>query len=344
MITYYLIIFVNLLVGFFYSQVRLRSSGQLLFVAVFVVVLQMLLGFRYEVGVDWLNYLYIFERLSASLWHFESYELGYEFINFFSAFAGFGFAGVVSISTLIFLSCSFYGAWRFGVNPFYFFAVVAPYHLVIAGMNFIPQAVALSIFLLSLSFLKEGRLWIYIFLIVVASSFHASAMFLLPLVGACLKKRYFLIGIIPLAMLSIYFYNDLYSQYTSESWVNAGFVLRAGFPVCASVFLLAHIVSGKAYKEGVVFYRMCWAGVLSTCIIIIFSLVSTTMADRFSYYVIILTSLCVIFLSRKRFLGYRYLGSYAFLALFLCSMLAFFVWDLYSEYAPYYLFNHLLLK
>src|SRR5690606_33607567 len=105
-------------------------------------------------------------------WSIDDLEVGYKIINVLSYYAGWGISGVIFISTLIMVVFTFWGASSAGLNPFYFFASVAPYHFVMAGMNLTTQSIALGIAVLAFSRLVSGRLYSYCAWVIVASLFH----------------------------------------------------------------------------------------------------------------------------------------------------------------------------
>jgi transmembrane protein EpsG len=168
-------------------------------------------GFRFNVGTDYFSYDL------AHLEYFESgstyFEPGYNLILKIGSLVhssqlvfllaagltvGFSLVGIVRLSNYPSLSLMFYVSL-----PFFY----------VASFNGVRQFVAISIFVFSLKYLVDKKPWIYFSLIVLACSFHKSAVFLFPLYFVLRLKFGFcvlLAASLFLAIISI-FYVDIFN-------------------------------------------------------------------------------------------------------------------------------------
>ncbi len=326
------------MLGWLVSKSRLEGSSVFCILFLYVVAIVLLFGTRFEVGQDWFSYIRVYERLVENPWSFDDLEIGYKFLNVLSYYAGWGILGVVFMATLLLMSFTMWGAWSAGLNPFYFFAAVAPYHFVMSGMNLTTQSIALGISVLAFSRLISGRLLSYCFLVVFASLFHSSAILLIALAFYKIKKRYIVFIASFLASVAYFFSRTVYSQYFDTTMDNAGIYLRVGFVFVASIFILINI--GKVRSMGFGFYRLCMVSVFSVPVILLVAFLSTTMADRFSYYFILLSAMLVMRLGINS--DARFLSNYGGLALFASSFVAFSLWVAFSSYTQSYIYKSYL--
>jgi len=325
--------------GFFVERLKLDKGAYSLSLLLFLVTLLAIYGFRFEVGVDWFNYIRVYERDVANALTFTTPELGYKYLNVLSDALGAGIHGVVFVATLMLLVFSFLAPIRLGINPFYFMALVAPYHLVVAGMNLTSQSIAISIFIYAVTFLMQKRKVTYAFLILFAALFHFSAILLLSFLFIDFRKRYLipplLFIFLPVVGAAFFFYG----HYFESEMDNAGIILRVGFLFPVALLILAH--KKKWLKLDKIRFRLCLVTVLIGPMLLAASLLSSTLADRFSYYFIPLAALLVmeqVIHSKRRPSD---LMTYASPIMFLTAITAFVAWHVASSYIPKYQFQHL---
>lgn len=339
MTIYYLTFLFLFIVGFIYERLQLKKGAEIFIIVFILLVMLVIFGFRHEVGVDWFNYIRVYERHVGDAWSFSTPEIAYKYLNVFSDMLGTGIVGVIFVSTLLLLLFSFAAPYRLGINPFYYMALVAPYHLVVSGMNLTRQSIAISIFIFAVTYLLQKRKLLYAFWIFAASMFHFSAILMLGFLFIDFKKRYLipplLFIVIPLLAVALKFYD----QYLDTEMQNAGLILRVGFLFPAALLILAH--KKKWIKMDLIRFRLCLVIVLMAPGLLVASLLSTTMADRFSYYFIVLAALLImeqVIKSKRRSFD---LMTYASPLLCVTAMVAFLIWHIGSGYIPQYEFQHL---
>jgi hypothetical protein len=137
-------------------------------------------GFRYEVGVDYSSYVRIFNLIVQG---FDLYtEVGYEFlVNFVDYFNG---TQQLVFLVLAIVTNVFIGIYIIHFSKFYFLSSVMyfcfpPFFL--STFNQIRQYFAISLFAISLIYLKDKKLINYSFIIILAALFHKSILVLFPL-------------------------------------------------------------------------------------------------------------------------------------------------------------------
>jgi hypothetical protein len=137
-------------------------------------------GIRWNVGTDHLNYLRNYQDLLRG-WDLrrDNYETGYVLISNFFAYLGFHFTINFAFFALLQLFLIYY-AFRDEryLLPYLGLLIVfgEPY---LMWMNGIRQAVAACLFVFSIKYIIEKSLIKYVLVILLATTFHKSAIFLL---------------------------------------------------------------------------------------------------------------------------------------------------------------------
>lgn len=338
MIIYYITILALLVIGFIYSDNRISDGVKRLMVILSSVLLVMIFGFRHEVGPDWFSYERSFLIHIESVFDFTTFEVGYKYLNIISGFFGFGIHGVNFFIIFILVCSVFYAARKVGVNPFYLFAIVAPYHLIMSGMNLNRQALALSFFLLSISFLIRNKNNHYLLLIVIGSLFHMSAIIFAPLYFIGARKRFIVLIFLLIALpLTVIIFLQ-YSHYLDSSYKNSGVFLRLGFLLVASLLIFLSLSQVRQHES--IVRRLCYFTLFSAISLSFLSLINDTIVDRVVYYLILLSALLVLYLNKDRSASLKSCGP---TILFLTSISAFTIWVAYSHLIYYYHFKSYLL-
>lgn len=340
MTIYYLTIFAFVLLGLLYERLASESvnNDKSKLIILIIGVFSLIYGFRFEVGVDWFNYIRVYERQVADIWSLNTIEVGYKALNVIAYYVDAGIVTVILLSTVLFIIFTLFAAKKIGVNPFYFFAIVAPYHLVMSGVNYTRQGVALSVFIYAVACLINNKKNQFLVFIILAGSFHTSALCFAPLYFIEHKKRYavFLFAlIIPPILFSML---TEYSQYVDSTMESSGVYLRSVFLLVPTVLLLLHINTVKTFS--LIEQRLVFIVICSFPLIMLFSVLSSTIADRFAYYFILLNTLCWMLVSKRNFnVNARFLKPYGNFILFLSSLLVFAIWTIFTKYQKQYQFD-----
>ena len=173
--------FYTLLLGSSDPSGRRSRAGM----AILLIIFAILIGLRYNVGTDWLNYL----RTVNSLYYTGlSGALGYKD-------PGFGLVTLLSVR----LGLDIYGAdifcgfalmlgiWQFARRqPDAWLSVTAaiPYLVIVVGMGYVRQAAAIGFILIALTRFESRRYLGFMGWMVLAALFHGPSACILPIAGA----------------------------------------------------------------------------------------------------------------------------------------------------------------
>ncbi|WP_373425853.1 EpsG family protein [Paenibacillus endoradicis] len=225
----------------------------LTFLPLFIVA-----GFRFEVGVDYKNYVATYIKINNSLRDVSIFELrsmldmeiGYLLLNRLVDFLFGNLQYVFVISSFITLILVLVTIYRYSSNVYLsvLFFTLGAY---ISSFNIQRQYIAIAIIFFSIKYVIERKLIRYIFSVLIASMFHTSAVLLLPLYFILNKKinaKKIIIGIILVCLSTVLMPNILsivqkyfYSQYSLESYgMNDGTinnVIIAAFYMILAMYL-----------------------------------------------------------------------------------------------------------
>ena len=172
---YYLSFF---LLFFLFSKLNVKSEKLKKKVWLFsFLFLFLILGSRYYIGGDYFGYMHLYNKMDSAKLTFPLFnlefiyysilfisnklDLGYFFVNFF----------------LMFIFLYFFEKYiKNFPNPYYVLLISIPILLIPISINFVRQAIAISIFLFSIRFLIRGNYLKYFFYVFIASMFHKFAL------------------------------------------------------------------------------------------------------------------------------------------------------------------------
>lgn len=153
-------------------------------------VLTLLVGWRHQVGGDWFNYLGNFQNAVYESRFKEWWvrDPGYRLLEWVSIQNGWGIHAVNLMGGAIF---SFGLIWfcRSLPRPWLALAVSVPYLVIILGMGYSRQGVALGCMMVGLVALGRGEVLKFVFWAVVGATFHKSAVLLLPMAALAATQR-----------------------------------------------------------------------------------------------------------------------------------------------------------
>lgn len=256
--------------------------------AVFFV---MAIGFRFEVGGDWYNYLDNYEHLSR-MSYTDVLRLGdpaFQVINLVSKDLGIGIVGVNLFSALIFIAGLFFFC-RHSPRPWLGLAVSVPYLVIVVGMGYTRQSLAIGLVLFGLKLVENRQLGKFGLIVVAATAFHRSAL-VAGLVGLMVaRRRRFLSTLFIIACLVIAseaFVTDVvgtvYANYIESLYESQGALLRITMCVVpAAIFFWKRGLFVLSHIE-----RQLLAGFSGLSILMFFlvlTIPSTTVLDRFALY------------------------------------------------------------
>ncbi|MGL5169435.1 EpsG family protein [Edwardsiella tarda] len=250
----YLII---LMLVFFLAYLQDLVKDKLFFTFISVILLSFFGGIRFDVGTDFLTYEYYFHLLKLGR---DTYmEPGFETMTRLIYFLGFNEQGVFFISS--FITCFFFYKYikensvNIGLSYFIFFTFPIFY---LASFNGIRQFIAVSLFIFSIKYIKNKNILKYLICVIIAASFHKTAIVLLPLYFVLNRKLsvfFWMLLFLFLLTLSNYIPHLLEllgigSKYTStEIYDNTGLNLKMLFVFFILLFVIYKSSIIKKYHD-----------------------------------------------------------------------------------------------
>jgi hypothetical protein len=211
-----------------------------------VLALTLLIGYRFEVGGDWGNYLRNLEMmeylgLGEAL---DRGDPGYRLLEWISLKLGWGVYGVNLIGGAIFA----FGLAVFCRNlprPWLALAVAVPYLVTVVGMGYTRQGVAIGVGMLALVALEKRSLRTFVVLVFLAASFHKSAVLLLPIaaLAATRNRVWTAVAVAAMTVLGYWLFLDdsvetLYASYIEAEYESQGAKIRLLMNALPSLVLL----------------------------------------------------------------------------------------------------------
>jgi hypothetical protein len=271
----------------------------LLVMAVFTTIL---IGFRYQVGGDWVNYLRIFSHLQyANVWEAARFaDPAYAILN--------RLAHILAVDIwFVNLICA--GIFTWGLvkfcarqpNPWLGLVVAVPYLIIVVGMGYTRQAAAIGFILVGLSQFEKQSIIRFGIYAVIAASFHKSAIAVLPLValGSARGRLGHAVALGFLGIAIFYIFVERGMAGFTASYVNQQYDAQG-----AAVRVLMNIVPAALYlmfskrfdisPAERILWRNFSIGAFVT-LALLFVVASSTIADRLALYLI---PLQIVVLSR----------------------------------------------
>lgn len=243
-----------------------KTKHPLILILLSSIPLLLISTFRVDVGTDYLNYeaayfnsqnITIMESLSAG-----NLEIGYLIINKIGyLFKSFNF--VLLLSSLLTLVIPIYAIDKYSKYDIRLFTFFYSLLYFFSAFNGIRQGIAMSIFFLAIfRYLKDDKKTPYIIAILIASTFHMTALFTLPIIFISFDMirqkngmKYVFLMILPLTVIYIFFDHVLlflenipflstYSKYKSTLEAN-----NFSFYVYLTIFFIVYVFKKPMFER-----------------------------------------------------------------------------------------------
>lgn len=271
---------------------RSLPPGQARVVWLFVGVLfTVMIGLRNEVGGDWFNYLPHFHH-AAKLTYGEAARMGDPGHYLFNRLVG-GMGGNIYTVNLIYAASLMVGTIVFcrrQPNPWLALLVAVPYMLIVVGMGYTRQSVALGFALLGLVALRERRIGRFVLLVAFGALFHKSAVLLLPIAALAASRNRWMTGALVLASTLLMYYlllgdsaEALWANYVEANMQSSGGAIRVAMNAVPAALLLLfgrRLVPDPAERK-----LWLWIAVFALLCVPLVGLASTAV-DRVALYLI----------------------------------------------------------
>jgi len=270
------------------QSTRLNRTWVLVWLA-----LTLLIGYRFEVGGDWFNYLrhvraaYFTSAYSALTQSDPAYRL----LNVLAVSLGWGIVGVNLVCAVLFSAGLVYFC-RGLPRPWLALAVAMPYLVTVVAMGYTRQGVALGLAMLGLVALtRSANLW-FVFWVMFAAAFHKSAIILLPIAAlAATRNKYWTalwVGVVTVLAYSAFLQDsvdNLYMNYIEAQYQSQGAFIRGAMnflPAC--IYLLFR---KRFHLQPVEANLWRWFSIISIALFInVIASVATTAVDRVALYLL----------------------------------------------------------
>lgn len=260
----------------------------------YTVALAIVIGFRWKTGGDWGNYyinLQQFYWLRVGDAAATSKDVGFTFLSMVAAQFTTGivvitlFSGIVmAIGLLIFCLAQ--------PRPWLCMAVAFPYLVVVCGMGYIRQGIAISFIMIGLAALDRERVGRYVGWVVAGALFHATALALIPL-GALASRRNRVIVIGLVAAVTLLAFRTLIASRTTALMTNyveadaesSGALVRAFMGALpGAIFLIFRKQFGLTGSAALAWMALSAATILAVPAVLLYP--SSTVVDRLGLYLL----------------------------------------------------------
>jgi len=289
----YWMLFAFFAIGSLFGPVDDRRDKRLGALTIAWAVLVFMIGLRWHVGADWntyfaswriagtedfIRFIWLYERdpgFYGLMWLFREMGLPFWALNLF-------LAAVFSTGLVAFA--------RAQPSPWLAILVAVPYLVIVVAMSGVRQATAIGFVLLALVAFQRRHALRFLIYVVLAATFHASAILILPFAGFSFSRTKFQGALLSIALgLGAYYslgsafsgYSDRYlSGYVIRS---SGTIVRIGMNlVAAMIFLFFRRSFVVPRAEYLLWRNMSFATI--TCAILYFFIASSTVLDRLVLY------------------------------------------------------------
>lgn len=274
---------------------RLKASQVWVPWAFVFLLFALMMGLRHEVGGDWgagtAGYLPMFLRtktmtLAEAL---AQGDPGYYGLNWLVAKAG----GSIYHVNLVCAAIMMWGTvvfCRAQPSPWLALLAAVPYMLVVVGMGYTRQAVALGFALLALAALGNARVRTFVLWIAIGATFHKSAVLLLPIAAlAASHNRILTIAMVVITSSLLYYLlladssEAMWENYVEAQYQSQGGLVRIWMNVVPALIL---ILFRKRLAPNLQERRLwLWVAVLAIVCLPLVGLASTAV-DRVALYLI----------------------------------------------------------
>lgn len=326
-----------------------------IFFLIFSFVLFFFIGFRYEVGGDWWNYLNIYENYKYLKINdvLMGGDVGYNILNLLSQYLNLedtilvnAICGFLVVFFIFKLALKFQNYWLV-------YLVYFPYHFLVVSMGYTRQSVAIAVVTFALYCLLERKFYYFTVLTLFAFLFHRSAILVLLFFPIVLffnykNKVYYyfylivsFLTIVFLLKISLESESNMYLSSTDE--INSkGFLVRWSYHL---IPIFIYLKFKHLFVNNIAKYLLDYMFLL---ILFLFPLgvVFSTLADRFNLYLIFFDIYVICYALMK--LNKKY-SQIILVILIIFYTLQIYIWMFYGEWAarawvPYqnYISNYLI--
>lgn len=308
------------------------------------VFLALVIGYRYEVGGDWFTYVDYLDTVYGTKVSdvLTLSDPGYMLLNWLALKMGWDIVGVNVLGGIIF-SLGIVQFCRSLPRPWLGLAVAMPYLVIVVGMGYSRQGIALSVALLGLLAFQRGSIFWFFAWVALGATFHKTAVLLLPIAAlASSRNRWWTIAWaivvtgVAYALLLAESMEALYESYVEVDYQSEGAQIRLLMNALPALLLL--MFSRRFPFRPIEASLWRWFALISFALLaILFITSASTAVDRIALYMLPLQMVVFSHLpsawaprnQRQQF------GIVALVLAYYLMVLA--VWLLFAKHAQYWL-------
>jgi hypothetical protein len=251
-----------------------------------------IIGLRWETGGDWGSY----DRMvQSALWTEDRYGLlgdpGFRALTVLAAQSAYGMLVVTTVSGVVVTA----GLLRFCLaqpRPWLCLAVAVPYFVVVMGMGYIRQGMAVSLLLMALIAVQNGSVTRFIGWVLAAAMFHSTALIFLPLALFMARVHPFarLMLLIGAAIVLGFAATGertglLLTNYVDQQMTSSGALVRLAMTALPGAILLYWRARfDLAPSERWIWMMLSAAGIAALALVLVFP--TSTAIDRIGLYLL----------------------------------------------------------
>lgn len=254
-------------------------------------LLILMVGYRYEVGGDWWNYINQLNKLEGSDFS-EAISQGdpaYSFVEWVGVASGWG-VYFTNIACAALFSWGLVVFCRAQPRPLVALVVAVPYLITVVAMGYTRQGTAIGLAMIGLVALSDRKVLKFVIFVALAAAFHKSAVILMPLAILSGTKRK-LWTMVWVAVASVVFYwlmleqsvERLASGYLEAEYQSQGAGIRVAMnAVPAALFLLFKRKFVLSQADRTFWTWMSWLALVFVVLLVVSP--SSTAVDRVALY------------------------------------------------------------
>ncbi|SFR98978.1 EpsG family protein [Sphingomonas jatrophae] len=261
---------------------------------VFTIALALFIGGRWKTGGDWGNYytnLQPFYWLTVGQASSGTKDIGYTLLSLFAAQFPTGivvitmFSGIVMAVALMLFSLS-------QPRPWLCMTVAFPYLVVVCGMGYIRQGIAISFIMIGMLALSREKVGRYTIWVAIGALFHATALALIPLGGIASRRNRLVVAAIVAGVTILAFRtliadrtDTLVSAYVEAEAESSGALIRAFMgAVPGALYLIFRRQFALQGSDRIAWTALSAAAVAAVPAVLLFQ--SSTVVDRLGLYLL----------------------------------------------------------
>lgn len=255
------------------------------------ILLILMVGFRFKIGGDWYSYLLYIDIVTGMSLQ-EALAQGdpaYSLLNWLAAETGLWIYFTNTVCAALF-TWGLLVFCRTQPRPWLALVVAIPYLVIVVAMGYTRQGTAIGLAMLGLVALSERKIFRFVVFVVLAATFHKSAVILMPLaILAGTKRRIWTLAWVCVA--SVLFYGlmlensveKLNSGYLEAQYQSQGAAIRVAMNAVPAALFLWYRRRFEMPQADRTFWTWMSYGALGFIIFLLVS-PSSTAVDRLALY------------------------------------------------------------